>query len=148
LKNIIKAQNLCYFKQAKFASFQKWVYAEKSQLINVEFVNAFEDVQSQSKIPFCILDVREDEEIEYSDIPTTNGNNVTFTKINIPLYLLMQDENNLHKLPKDKYIICLCHEGVRSAHAAFFLNNRGFKALNLIGGINAISKIWKDVKPY
>lgn len=131
-----------------FATFQKWIYAEKSQLMNVEFVNTFEEVESESKCPFVILDVRPDAEIELADIPQSNSKGVNIPKINMSLNQVMKDPDALHKIPKDKYIICMCHAGMRSAYAAFHLKNRGYKCLNLYGGIDAISEIWHDIEKY
>jgi rhodanese-related sulfurtransferase len=137
-----------HFIKTDFASFQKWIYAEKSQLMNVEFINTFEEVESESKCPFVVLDVRPDEEIDLADIPSTNSKGVNIPKINMSLNVVMKDPDALNKIPKDKYIICMCHAGVRSAYAAFHLKNRGYKCLNLYGGIDSISDIWEDIQKY
>jgi rhodanese-related sulfurtransferase len=40
-------------------------------------------------------------------------------------------------LPKDRPIACLCHHGIRSAHAAQFLRSSGFREVfNIAGGID------------
>lgn len=38
-------------------------------------------------------------------------------------------------IPRDVTIICLCHHGVRSLHAARWLDANGFDVANLEGGI-------------
>ena len=129
----------------RMSSHQKWVYAEKSQLFNVEFVNAFENVQTESRCPFVVLDVRTDPEITLADIPSTNKKGVAIPKYNIELQYLLKDPNSYYTLPKDKYVICMCHHGIRSSTAAFHLKNRGYKALNLFGGIDGLSQIWDDI---
>lgn len=40
-------------------------------------------------------------------------------------------------LPTDRPVICVCHVGVRSASVARALNEGGWSALNLIGGMDA-----------
>lgn len=62
--------------------------------------------------------------------------------------LLRVRESDYPNIPKNKYIICLCHHGIRSAKAAFHLKNRGYKTLNLYGGLEELSKIMKDVPNY
>ena len=41
---------------------------------------------------------------------------------------------------KDKTLVIYCHSGGRSAFTANVLRKKGFKAVNLAGGINAWSK--------
>ncbi len=57
-------------------------------------------------------------------------------------------ENNISGIPKDKYIICLCHHGIRSSKVTFHLKNRGYKAINLFGGIDQLAKIMDDIPTY
>ena len=84
-----------------------------------------------------ILDVRETQEIRIASI---GG-------IHIPLGEL---SNRFTELSPGDEIICLCHHGVRSAHAAGFLRQQGFeKVLNLRGGIDAWSaEVDAGVKRY
>jgi rhodanese-related sulfurtransferase len=47
----------------------------------------------------------------------------------------------LSELPRDRDIVLLCHHGMRSLHAANFLQDAGLSRLyNLSGGINAWSE--------
>lgn len=54
---------------------------------------------------------------------------------NIPLYQL---RDNLNHLDKHQKLICYCQNGIQSRTAAFILNEKGFKALVLKGGLSAI----------
>ena len=116
--------------------------------MNVEFINAINKISDAKDCPFTILDVRTDQEIKYADIPQPNQNGVYIDKINIPLDQVLKDESVLQKISKDKYIICICKVGVRSSYAAFHLKNRGYSVLNLFGGINMVSDIWRDIPKY
>lgn len=42
----------------------------------------------------------------------------------------------------------MCHHGVRSSHACIFLRNKGYKVINLEGGIDEISKIVEEIPRY
>jgi len=131
-----------------FFSTQKWVYAEKSQLLNVEFINACQSLTSQERPPFVVLDVRDDEEVSYAKLPYQNDKGVEIPTLHIPLGLIMTNSTFLDKIPKDKYVLCLSREGRRASHAAFFLKSRGYKVLNIFGGIDGISDIWTDIPKY
>jgi adenylyltransferase/sulfurtransferase len=75
-----------------------------------------------------LLDVRE--EWEYS-LAKIDGS------ILIPLGTLPQ---SLHKLDPNAEIVAQCHHGMRSADAASFLYQQGYKNVkNLVGGIDAWS---------
>ena len=41
------------------------------------------------------------------------------------------------ELPTDRLIVCVCHVGARSAAVAEALNNAGYTATNLAGGMDA-----------
>lgn len=45
----------------------------------------------------------------------------------------------LVELPADAVVACLCHHGVRSQHAAAYLQRQGLEVVNLQGGIDAWS---------
>ena len=128
-----------------FFSSKPWIYAEKVQLLNVEFINAVNSLSNNEKVPFVVLDVRDYDEISYADIPSQNEKGVEIPKINISLHALTTEVSNLEKLPKDRHIICLCENGLMSARAAFHLKSRGYKALTLFGGIDGVSDIWQDI---
>jgi adenylyltransferase/sulfurtransferase len=73
-----------------------------------------------------IIDVREPYELEICQIEGAE---------HIPM---RQIPEQLHRLPKDKHLLVLCHSGVRSLRVAEFLRARGFAAVsNITGGIDA-----------
>jgi rhodanese-related sulfurtransferase len=80
---------------------------------------------------FRLVDVRETEEWELCRLPRAEL---------IPLSVFAQRAPEL--LPRDGVpIILYCHHGVRSLHAAQFLQQHGYtRLINLIGGIHAWSK--------
>ena len=45
----------------------------------------------------------------------------------------------LDKINKDEPVYILCHSGVRSAQACLYLEQKGFDAVNIRGGIHAWS---------
>jgi len=75
-----------------------------------------------------LIDVREPEEHETARI---EGSKL------IPLATLPQ---SLASLDKAQDVVVHCHHGGRSARAVQFLKDKGFKAFNLAGGINAWSE--------
>lgn len=84
-----------------------------------------------------LLDVREPWEIALAPLRLPGAR-----ALDIPLRELPA---RLHELPADAPVVCLCHHGVRSAHAAAFLAQRGFEqACDVIGGTEAWSL---DVDP-
>ena len=74
--------------------------------------------------PF-LLDVRQPDEYRAGHIEDAHL---------IPLGELGQ---RLGELPHDIEIICVCHSGNRSSRATRFLSDRGFRAINLRGGMIA-----------
>lgn len=72
-----------------------------------------------------IIDVRETDEVKVGKIPTA---------INIPLGLI---EFRMHELDKSKEYIMVCHSSGRSSNATRFLENQGFKVVNMSGGMLA-----------
>ena len=70
-----------------------------------------------------VIDVREAN--EYQD------GHIIGAKL-IPLSSL---KNRMKELPKDKEILCVCRSGARSGSAVRQLNNAGFTAINLRGGM-------------
>lgn len=71
-----------------------------------------------------IIDVREDEEV--FETGTIKG------AVHLPM---MTVPNNLNKIPKDREIYILCRSGRRSYEVAYYLNELGYDAINLKGGI-------------
>jgi rhodanese-related sulfurtransferase len=76
---------------------------------------------------FVIIDVREDNEIKYTNL----------SKISIPYTHIKMGEivARIDELPKDKELGILCHHGNRSAQVTQFLRKKGFNAINIQGGI-------------
>ena len=71
-----------------------------------------------------IIDVREDEEV--FETGTIKG------AVHIPM---MTVPNSLNKIPKGREIYILCRSGRRSYEVASYLNELGYNAINLKGGI-------------
>lgn len=75
-----------------------------------------------------LLDVREPWEYELAHI----SNSILIPLGQLPL--------KIERLDKHKEIVCLCHHGVRSYHAATYLVSASFESVyNLTGGIDAWS---------
>ena len=74
----------------------------------------------------AVLDVREDAEIAICHLPGAH---------HVPLGALVDHLATLATLPAPIY--CLCHHGIRSAHAASILRDHGIEAINVHGGIDA-----------
>lgn len=73
----------------------------------------------------ALLDVREREELEICSLKGAQ---------HVPLGEL---PGRLEELDRSKPLVCVCHHGVRSAHAAHFLAEQGFDLLyNLSGGVD------------
>ncbi len=82
---------------------------------------------------WVLLDVRQPEELAICQLPGV---------LAIPLSELSQRHT---ELDPDATIVCICHHGIRSAHAAGFLAQLGFENLwNLSGGMDAWAN---DVDP-
>ena len=71
---------------------------------------------------FTLLDVREDRELIIASIDGA---------IHIPMMAI--------PINKNEPVYILCHSGVRSAQACLFLEQKGFNASNILGGIQAWS---------
>ena len=76
---------------------------------------------------FTLLDVREDRELIITSIDGA---------IHIPMMAIPYE---LEKINKNEPVYILCHSGVRSAQACLFLEQKGFNASNILGGIQAWS---------
>jgi rhodanese-related sulfurtransferase len=88
----------------------------------------------EKKNDLVILDVRTKEEYE-SETDHLPG------AILIPVQDLEKRYHQLDSL-KNKEIVAYCRSGVRSARASKFLGEKGFKVLNMLGGIRA----WDEMK--
>ncbi len=72
-----------------------------------------------------IIDVREPDEVAAGKIPGA---------VNIPLGLI---EFRMHELDKNEEYILVCRSGGRSGRAAEFLDSRGYRVVNMTGGMLA-----------
>jgi rhodanese-related sulfurtransferase len=75
-----------------------------------------------------LLDVREDWELGVASVPDV---------IHIPMG---QVADRLGELDRERETVVLCRSGRRSLEVAKFLQQNGFKAVNLAGGILAWSR--------
>ena len=78
---------------------------------------------------FILLDVREKNEIDFANISPD---------VNISIG---QIPNRYSELDKNKKIVVMCHSGGRSANVCQYLEPLGYNVYNLIGGIDAWSKL-------
>jgi len=76
-----------------------------------------------------IIDIREPFELKICKVPGT---------LHIPMRTLLLEQNKL--LDKDKTYYILCHTGQRSYYVCDELTKRGFKVVNVIGGITSIDQ--------
>lgn len=75
-----------------------------------------------------LLDVREDWEMSVASVPGV---------VHIPM---AQVQARLNELDRDKEIVVLCRSGRRSYEVAKLLQQSGYQAINLAGGILAWSR--------
>lgn len=75
-----------------------------------------------------LLDVREDWELAVASVPDI---------VHIPMG---QVAERIGELDRGKEVVVLCRSGRRSLEVAKFLQQNGFRALNLAGGILAWSR--------
>lgn len=76
---------------------------------------------------FLIIDVREDREINYTNLSLVS---VPFTHIK-----MSEIVRRINELPKNKQLAILCHTGSRSGQVTRYLRQQGFNAVNIVGGI-------------
>ena len=75
-----------------------------------------------------LLDVREDWELGVASVPGV---------VHIPMG---EVADRLGELDRDREVVVLCRSGRRSLQVANFLQQNGFRAVNLAGGILAWSR--------
>lgn len=92
---------------------------------SVDVRKAAQRVQSGEAV---LLDIREAFELEMASIEGA---------VHIPM---REIPARLAEIPKDRPVLVICHSGGRSAVAAQWLAARGYKAENVVGGIDA----WAD----
>jgi len=72
-----------------------------------------------------LLDVREQDEWDAGHAPQAT-------------HLAMSELNaRVDELPRDVQLVCVCHAGGRSSRVADALNQAGWQAINLTGGMRA-----------
>jgi rhodanese-related sulfurtransferase len=85
-------------------------------------------LRTQDTAPY-LLDVRTQNEYEFAQIEGAHL---------IPLQELAERTD---EIPRDKALVIMCHHGVRSLHAAMYLETEGFSEIyNLSGGIDQWSR--------
>ncbi|MDZ7706177.1 MAG: rhodanese-like domain-containing protein [Trueperaceae bacterium] len=72
-----------------------------------------------------LLDVREQDEYDEAHIPGST------------LIPLSEFANRYDEVPQDREVVVYCRSGKRSAQAVNFLNDKGYDAINVEGGILA-----------
>lgn len=72
-----------------------------------------------------LIDVRQPDEWDAGHAPMAT------------LIPLAELPDHLDELPRDRVIVCTCRSGGRSLRAATFLQDNGFEAVNLTGGMIA-----------
>jgi len=88
--------------------------------------------------PPVVVDVREAHELAIASFP--------MPVVHIPLGALPA---RVAEVPQGARVVCACRSGSRSAHAAQFLRQRGYDAVNLEGGILAwAQRIDPSVRQY
>ena len=119
----------------------KWEYAEQTDLVNVELVSALDKLKPNEKNPpFLILDLRENHQRELMDLPKYTKNKTLIPRVNITLEDLLMGFYP-DKLPKDKYLVLVCDQGLLSGRAADFLKRNGYSIKILIGGIETLDNL-------
>ena len=88
-------------------------------------IDVFELKEMLDKKEVVLLDVREPYETE-------------ICKVTGSLLIPMNEiPRKFEQLDKDKSYAVMCHSGVRSLHVTNFLHSQGYRALNIIGGIDS-----------
>jgi rhodanese-related sulfurtransferase len=93
------------------------------ELTPAEFV-----ARRQGGETLTLLDVREDWELGVASVPDV---------VHIPMG---QVADRISELDRDKTVVVLCRSGRRSLEVARYLQQNGFKTVNLAGGILAWSR--------
>ncbi|TNV84436.1 hypothetical protein FGO68_gene16349 [Halteria grandinella] len=118
----------------------EWIYGEQEDLMNVELAKSLDTLKQGEKAAFLIVDLREESERDMMDLPKYTKNKVLIPRVNIPLEDLQMGYYP-DKLPKDKYLILVCNQGLKSGRAADFLKRQGYYIKILIGGIETLDNL-------
>ncbi len=76
-----------------------------------------------------LIDVREIEEVNICAIKESK---------HIPMNTIPE---SIDQLPTDKVYAIICHSGMRSLNVTHYLKNKGFKAYNVVGGIDEWARV-------
>ena len=99
---------------------------EESFPIEVDVLTAAEALKNGA----TLLDVREPMELEFCKI---HGS------LDIPMG---QIQGQLSQIPKEGFLLILCHHGMRSGQVTAFLRSQGYEnAVNVAGGIEAWAQV-------
>ena len=101
--------------------------AQQADETNITIQQLKEKIKNDSSL--VVLDVRTPQELT-GNLGQIDG------VINIPVQELGKRFGELEKY-KDKDLVVICRSGNRSAVATKFLNEKGFKAKNILGGMKA-----------
>ena len=101
--------------------------AQQADQTNITVEQLKEKMKTDSSL--IILDVRTPQELT-GNLGQIDG------VINIPVQELAKRVGELEKY-KNKDLVVICRSGNRSAMATKFLNENGFKAKNILGGMKA-----------
>ena len=119
---------------------REWEYGEQQDIMNVELANALNKLKPGEDPPFLIVDLREEHERDYVDLPKLTKNKAKMPRVNISLEDLHMGQYP-DKLPKDKYIVLMCGRGLLSGRAADFLKRNGYSVKILLGGIETLDNL-------
>ena len=104
-----------------------------------------ERMRAAGKQP-VVLDVREEWEQQTAHVQQ-QASSQGFHLLSAPLSVFLELLDDLP--PPDQPLACLCHHGVRSQHAAYFLSQRGFSDLyDISGGIVAWANVDNSIARY
>ena len=98
----------------------------------IKYILASQLQEALKEQPLNIIDVRERVEFAMGHIPTA---------VNLPLSEFV---SGYQALDKDKTYHIICQSGARSEQACFFLDDQGYKVVNVDGGTSA----WPGVLEY
>lgn len=113
------------FKTSALAIFTGIIFTACAQNANFKTVKPTEFQKLINDKNTILVDVRTPQ--EYSEGKIANAINIDYTSGNF--------EQQASQLDKSKTILVYCHSGRRSAGAANILSQKGYKVINLEGGI-------------
>ena len=111
-----------------FLFLSSFAYAQQDQTNSVTMEQFIEKMKTDKDL--IVLDVRTPEEVTAGKIENA---------INIPIQVLEERINEL-KPYKDKEIFVICRTQNRSAAAVSILNDKGYKAKYVLGGMSVYNQ--------